>query len=162
MRMLAALFLLTSIFLAGCGTDVSQNTNEPTEENAVEEKEITDNNDEVTETEELQEDTEEVTEEPAGEETTEGSTEEGTTEENTEEPNLGEEQEIMKESEAIYIGQADTHSIEIETADQETMIFQTLESDVDFDSIKEGSKVNIDYYIDENGQNILKSIAVLN
>ncbi|WP_078431811.1 hypothetical protein [Metabacillus halosaccharovorans] len=156
MRMLAALFLLTSIFLAGCGTDVSQNTNEPTEENAVEEKETTDNNEEVTETEEPQENTEEVTEEPTEEETTEGSTEEGTAEENTEEP------EIMKESEAIYIGQADTHSIEIETADQETVIFQTLESDVDFDSIKEGSKVNIDYYIDENGQNILKSIAVLN
>lgn len=157
MRKLAALFLLTSIFLAGCGTDVSKNTNESAEENTLEQNEKTGNNEEMTETEEPQENTEEVTEEPTEEPIVEESHED-----TSEEPVAEDEQKIIKELEAIYIGQVDTHSIEIQTTDQESMILQTLESEVDFGSINEGSKVNIDYYTNENGQNILKSITVLN
>lgn len=155
MRMLAALFLLTTIFLTGCGTDVMQNSSESTEENTIEENgTATEANEETTETE---------TEEPqvAGEEGTEEATSEETTEEATEETAEAD-QEIIEGLEAVYIGQADTHSIEVETTEQGSMIFQTLDTDVDFDTIKDGSNVTIDYYVDENGQNILQNITVVN
>lgn len=153
MRMLVALFLLTSLFLTGCGTDVMQNSSESTEENTIEENETTtEANEETAGTEEPQVEGEEGTEEAPSEETTEEATEEA----------AEGEQEIIEGLEAVYIGQADTHSIEVETTEQGSMIFQTLDTDVDFDTIKDGSNVTIDYYVDENGQNILQNITVVN
>ncbi|MFV2047007.1 hypothetical protein KDJ21_007695 [Metabacillus litoralis] len=149
MRMLAVLFLLTSIFLAGCGTDVKQSENGSTEENTIEENETTEATEEVNETEEPQEETAEVTQEAEGEEA-------------TEEPAVDSEQVSTESLEGVYNGQVDTHSIEVDHADHGPMIFQTLETEVDFDSIKEGSNVTLEYYVDENGLNVLKTITVVN
>ncbi|MEC2077850.1 hypothetical protein [Metabacillus fastidiosus] len=60
-------------------------------------------------------------------------------------------------TEATYVGQVDTHTIEV-TVDGEAINLQTTEIDVNLDEIEEGSQVMIAYYQNEDGQNILKSI----
>ncbi|MGG3887954.1 hypothetical protein [Metabacillus fastidiosus] len=60
-------------------------------------------------------------------------------------------------TEATYVGQVDTSTIEV-TVDGEAINLQTTEIDVNLDEIEEGSQVMIAYYQNEDGQNILKSI----
>jgi sporulation protein YlmC with PRC-barrel domain len=67
--------------------------------------------------------------------------------------------EVIKE-EAAYVGQIDSNSIEINT-ETETLALQTGEiKNVDWASITKNSSVVIEYYKNENGQHILKSISV--
>lgn len=58
--------------------------------------------------------------------------------------------------EAVYIGQVDPHTIEVET-DQETVIIQTSDASIDINEVKDGSRVVISYKI-TNGQNVLNHI----
>ncbi|MED4454485.1 hypothetical protein [Metabacillus fastidiosus] len=60
-------------------------------------------------------------------------------------------------TEATYVGQVDTHTIEV-TVEGEALNLQTTEINVNLDEIEEGSQVMIAYYQNEDGQNILKSI----
>lgn len=79
-------------------------------------------------------------------------------EESKQETEQSDEEETMK-LEGIFVGQSDTHSIEFKTT-EEVYVIQTLESDVNFNTIPDGSKVIVEIYQNEAGQNVLKNIEV--
>lgn len=81
-----------------------------------------------------------------------------TTEENSSKTEGTSDENIVK-AEGTYNGQADGHSIEVETADA-VMVLDTLESNVNLDQFKSGDKITFEYIANEDGQNILKSIEL--
>ncbi|MGF2617980.1 hypothetical protein FZC84_13125 [Rossellomorea vietnamensis] len=75
-----------------------------------------------------------------------------------------EEQDIAIEKETLtlegtFVGQVDANSIEFKTA-EDVYVIQTLETDINFDSISEGSSATAEFYENEAGQNILQSFKV--
>lgn len=61
---------------------------------------------------------------------------------------------------ATYQGQADPHSIEVKT-ENGVMVLQVLEvEDINWDSIELGADLEIEYYENEHGQNILTNCTV--
>ncbi|WP_456273196.1 hypothetical protein [Bacillus sp. AK031] len=71
---------------------------------------------------------------------------------------------VQSEEETItldgtFVGQVDPQSIEFKTA-EEIYILQTMEAEVDFNTVPEGSSVTVEFYENEAGQNILKNIEV--
>ncbi|MBU5212167.1 hypothetical protein BLX88_14725 [Bacillus obstructivus] len=81
-----------------------------------------------------------------------------TTEENSSKTEGTSDENIVK-AEGTYNGQADGHSIEVETADA-VLVLDTLESNVNLDQFKSGDKITFEYIANEDGQNILKSIEL--
>lgn len=68
----------------------------------------------------------------------------------------------LKEAEGVYIGAIDNNSVEIQLdGEKEPMAFRTEELN-DFKAPEENAKVKISYYINADGQNVLKNIEVLN
>lgn len=67
--------------------------------------------------------------------------------------------ELIKE-EAAFVGMIDNHSIEVNT-ETETIVLQTLEvEDVDFGEIEENAHVLIEYFKNDDGQNVLTNIEI--
>lgn len=133
MKMFKTMLMIVMVFLiAGCGNNSQDNvTNETNETN------------DTSETNESAE-----TSKQSGE----------NTEEEVSKPE--EEGPITETIEAIYIGQADSHSIEVET-ENGPLIIQTTKAEINLDEINEETKVIIEYYLDENSQNILKDIKAV-
>lgn len=70
--------------------------------------------------------------------------------------------DITKEAEGTYNGAIDNNSVEIKLdGEKEPMAFRTEELN-DFKAPEENAKVKISYYINADGQNVLKNIEVLN
>lgn len=70
--------------------------------------------------------------------------------------------DITKEAEGTYNGAIDNNSVEIKLdGEKEPMAFRTEELK-DFKAPEENAKVKISYYINADGQNVLKNIEVLN
>lgn len=64
--------------------------------------------------------------------------------------------------EGVYVGLADTHTIEV-TVDNEPMSFDiTDESTTDLDNLNNGDKVKVEYEKNAKGQLLLKDIELTN
>lgn len=136
------LMLVTAIALlvmTACGTaDTEDNANGDSQGNGT--SEVVEENE--TAVEETETDTEEqVTEEEEGDQAAET------------------EADVIRE-EAAYVGMADPHTIEVNT-ETDTIALQILEvEDVNFEEIEENAHVIIEYYENDEGQNILTDIEV--
>ncbi|AUZ40676.1 hypothetical protein A4A36_20990 [Bacillus subtilis] len=70
--------------------------------------------------------------------------------------------ESIVTKEGVYVGLADTHTIEV-TVDNEPVSFDiTDESTSDLDNLNNGDKVKIKYEKNEKGQLLLKDIELTN
>lgn len=69
--------------------------------------------------------------------------------------------DVIRE-EAVYVGMADPHTIEVET-ESETIALQILDpgvADIDFEAIEPNTNCTIEYYKNEHGQNILTDFEI--
>lgn len=99
-------------------------------------------------------------EEEAVEEETETETEEQVEEQEGTQENASETDENVIREEAAYVGMADPHTIEVNT-ETETIALQILDVEgVNFEEIEENAHVVIEYYKNDEGQNVLTDIEV--
>jgi hypothetical protein len=77
----------------------------------------------------------------------------------TEESTDANEENVIK-TEATYVGMQDPHTIEVKTESATISLQTTGGPDVNFEEIEENTKVTIEYYKNEQGQNMLTSFTV--
>ncbi|WP_277713971.1 hypothetical protein [Bacillus atrophaeus] len=74
----------------------------------------------------------------------------------------GEDAENIETKEGVYVGQADTHTIEITVDNEPVSLDITDDSASDIENLKDGEKVTVKYQETEKGQLLLKDIEPTN